>query len=100
MMDMESSEDIRKAIRLLLEAQKLHQIRALTSGTAVEIILGLSPHERAALTREKLAPQIAEARLQAENVVAKASVRLEQVLSSDKNFLQDLHIYASQKLRD
>ena len=100
MMDMEKIEDIRKAIRLLLEAQKLHQVRSLTSSTVLETIMRLSPQERAALTREKLAPQIAQARQQAENAVAKASAQLEQFLSSDTNFLPALQIYASQRLRD
>src|SRR6266568_3148929 len=100
MTDMEDIEDIRKAIRLLLEAQKLHQIRALTCKTVVDIIFSLSGPERAALTPEILAPRTAEVRQQAENVVSQASARLELVLASDKNFLQDLQIYASQKLRD
>jgi hypothetical protein len=97
---MENPEDIRKAIRLLLEAQKLFQIRALTCKTVVDIIFSLSPPERAALTPETLAPRIAEVRSQAENVVSNASAQLQQVLASDKNFLQVLQIYASQKLRD
>jgi hypothetical protein len=99
MMDM-PEEDIRKAIRLLLDAQKLFQIRALTCKTVVDIIFSLSPQERAVLTPETLAPRISEVRFQAENVVSKACAQLEQVLASDKNFLQVLQIYASQKLRD
>jgi hypothetical protein len=100
MMDMENIEDIRIAIRLLLQAQKFHQIRSLTSTTMLEIIMRLSPAERAVVTREQLAPQIADARQQAEIAVAKLSDQLEQVLSSDKNFLPALQMYASQRLRD
>jgi hypothetical protein len=100
MLDPNNLDDIRMAIRLLLDAQRLHRLRSLTSSMLVEVILRLPPAKRAAVTREELEPQIAEIRKQMENIVAKQSAELEKILSTDKNFLPALQTYASQQLRD
>jgi DNA-directed RNA polymerase specialized sigma24 family protein len=100
MMDMDNIEDIRIAVRLFLDAFKRHHTRSLTSSTALELVMRLSPNERAALTKEQLAPEIERLRQKAELVVEQCSAQLEQVLATDKNFLPVLQMYASQRLRD
>jgi hypothetical protein len=93
-----SDTDIRQAITLLVKACKAYQSKALCQNSALAAIMNLSPEDRARLTPARIEEAIASEKASVEQIVDLQAAALEQVLSSETDFLRHLKTYASSLL--